>query len=147
MGGISQSAFETLRKLYSEGKVKTFAGEAARSRSTKEEFMKAAQDVGEMPVPSWEWYMNFETEIIPIYRVELAKTDRSSCQKKCDDTTIEKGAIRIGWMDRQSGAYAYVFLLPWWPAQRERERERDGRGTPASCLRLREARYRWMDER
>ena len=124
MGGISQSAFETLRKLYSEGKVKTFAGEAARSRSTKEEFMKAAQDVGEMPVPSWEWYMNFETEIIPIYRVELAKTDRSSCQKKCDDTTIEKGAIRIGWMDRQSGAYAYVFLLPWWPAQRERERER-----------------------
>jgi hypothetical protein len=118
VGGIWQSAFETLRKLYEGGTVKTFAGEAARSRSTKAEFTQAAQDVGSMPVPSWEWYMDFETEIIPIYRVELAKTDRSKCNAKgaakhCDDTAIEKGAIRIGWLDRQSGDYAYVTLWPY----------------------------------
>lgn len=52
-----QAAFETLRKEYEGGKVKTFAGKTARAHPTAAAYTSAEADVGSAPVPSWEFYM------------------------------------------------------------------------------------------
>ena len=53
-----------------------------------------------------------ETEVIPIYRVEVAKSGRSSCvqtgkkAKKCgDEVKIDQGELRVGSFNRESGTY------------------------------------------
>jgi hypothetical protein len=99
-------------------------------------------DFSNMPTPSWEYYEQAAEEAVPTYRVELAKSGRSKCKQKgaakhcCDshpvpssvassittstlvdlaaDEIIEKGEIRIGSINEDSGTYGRWFHLRCW---------------------------------
>eukprot|EP01135_Chromosphaera_perkinsii_P010512 Nk52_evm22s2152 gene=Nk52_evmTU22s2152 len=69
---------------------------------------------------SWDFYFNSTSEEVPLYKVELAKSGRSRCTmksslgKKCYDTTIPKGEIRVGSINEESGTYGRWCHLDCW---------------------------------
>eukprot|EP00978_Attheya_sp_CCMP212_P033783 scaffold138237_cov50-Attheya_sp.AAC.2 len=100
-------------------------------------------DFSNMPTPSWEYYEQAAEEAVPTYRVELAKTGRSKCKQKgtakhcCDahpgapsvaaasattstlvdlvaDEIIEKGEIRIGSINDDTGSYGRWCHVRCW---------------------------------
>ncbi|CAB9505460.1 DNA ligase [Seminavis robusta] len=133
--------FKKIKKLYHRACLKHHpdkGGDAAQFRRVQASFellkeMHAKKNTEAAfrngPPPSWEFYQEAETESVPLYRVELAKSARSKCQasgkaKNCsqpedDDTTgvpekIAKGEIRIGVLNDQSGTYSrWVHLRCW----------------------------------
>lgn len=121
-----QTSFEVLRDLFDKGRVDTFApsaGSGAESApsSSAESYAGVYDDFASMPTPSWEYYYSAAEEAVPTYRVELAKSGRSACKqkgkaKRCamDPPIIDKGEIRIGSMEQESGSYGrWVHLTCW----------------------------------
>jgi hypothetical protein len=149
-----QTSFELLRNLHSGGKgghwlfvecmtgtAAASAGSASTNESRDEEEYDMADydaDFSNMETPSWEYYQQAAEEAVPIYRVELAKSDRSKCSqkgaaKRCfvdthpeepDAATgtlldlaveiIEKDELRIGSINDQSGTYGRWCHLRCW---------------------------------
>jgi hypothetical protein len=117
-----QSAFEVLRELFDCGAVDTFASAPSQSKRTSKEYGSHMGDVSGAPTPSWEYFSAAADEPVPGYRVELARSGRSSCTakggaKKCgssESSVIDKGEIRVGWLDPLSGSYSrWVHLACW----------------------------------
>lgn len=111
-----QTAFELLRTMFEKKKVASF--QTAGDSSTGA-FKDVKKDFERSEMPSWDYYYSAAEESVPTYRVEPAKSGRSACvqkgkAKKCDDPIIEKGEIRIGSMDSQSGTYTRWVHLECW---------------------------------
>lgn len=104
-------AFEALRSLYDTGAVDCFATSASKC--------VGAQTPSDSSMPSWEFYEQAADEPVPTYRVEPAKSDRSKCSakgsaKKCADSCIPKGALRVGWLNAETGTYGRWANLGCW---------------------------------
>jgi len=112
-----QAAFEVLRSMVDKGKVTSFT--ASRKQSTQKAYNKSFEGFEDMPTPSWDFYAAAADEPIPAYRIERARSGRSSCQargiaKACSSEVIEDGEVRIGWINPQSGGYGrWVHLRCW----------------------------------
>jgi hypothetical protein len=72
-------------------------------------------------VPAWSWYAEASQDAVPPYRCEAAKSARSGCKSKlgsvgCQhaEPEIEKGEVRFGSMDAESGAYGRWHHLRCW---------------------------------
>ena len=108
-----------VRDKYEKKTIATFsttAGESSVSTSAYYEQTMHAFDTSDLPMPSWEYYEAAAEELVPAYRVESAKSDRSQCVQKgtaCKHgepkpsaaSFIAKGSTRIGSFDRESGSY------------------------------------------
>ena len=106
-----QSAFEVLREFYDRGRVITFRSEENNQTSTSDVFQNAADS----PPPrsrgdtqSYDYYAEAAEEDVPTYRVEPAKSDRSTCTAKhkaaCGEQKIPKGALRVGQINLEAGS-------------------------------------------
>lgn len=107
-----QRAFEALRALFDRGAIASFGDNAASTS------VDTAVAGSEAEVPSWEFYADAAEEPVPIYRVEPAKSHRSKCTakgaaKKCDGC-IEKGALRVGYLNIETGTYGSWKNLSCW---------------------------------
>lgn len=112
-----QSSFEVLRSLYEGRKVGSFAD--ASHTGFGDAFRNAWGKATGAPTPSWEFYAEAAEVPVPTYRVELAKSGRSKCQKCVKkgagvDPLIAKGEVRIGWMNKESGSYGGFVRLQCW---------------------------------
>lgn len=67
---------------------------------------------GSTNIPSCELYAAAEVEVMPMYMAELAKSGRSKCQY-CY-STIGKGSMRVGSLDRISGSYGKWYHSGCW---------------------------------
>jgi len=112
------AAFEVLRELFEASAIKSFTKENAQS--TADAYKGAKDDLRGMSTPSWEYYAEAAKEVIPTYRVELARSARSRCQargssKQCSEASpfIEKGNSRIGFM-MDGGTYGLWVHLDCW---------------------------------
>ena len=87
-----QSAFEVLREFYDRGRVITFRSEENNQTSTSEAFQNAADYFAAKEArgdtQSRDYYAEAAEEDVPTYRVEPAKSDRSTCTAK------HKGGVR-----------------------------------------------------
>jgi hypothetical protein len=111
-----QTSFEVIRDLFDKGKIKSFA--TAGSQPAKE-YEHMYQDFEAQQTPPWEYYYEAAASQAPAYRVELAKSGRSACKqkgkaKKCVEPTIEKGEVRVGSTDQESGSYGRWNHLACW---------------------------------
>ena len=126
-------AYEILKDMYKKGRVTSFS----KVYENKKDNTKASvnwKDFEDLPTPSWEYFYEAEEEAVPKYRVELAKSGRSTCRQttksavKCRDisiknaivsqeklwTKIPKGDIRIGSLLEKTGTYSrWVHLRCW----------------------------------
>ena len=118
------SSFQTLRDMYTQKTIDSFATSAAQTG--------AFDDFAGMPTASWDFYYEAEQEDVPTYRVEIAKSNRSACAakgkaKKCctlDEPSpkerneqkclIPKGSLRVGHMDKEHGSYGRWKHLNCW---------------------------------
>ena len=69
-------------------------------------------------VPSWEFYSEAAKEDVPGYCVEPAKSGRSKCKqttksaRTCPPNSfIDKGELRVGSMDKESGSYTRWYVI------------------------------------
>ena len=114
----SSARREVLRELYDSDRVpatgfrhyfKAGAAEEARSASARG------------PRQSYEWFAQAAEELVPSYKVEVAKSQRSECQAKGtakqhgDDSFIEKGTLRFGSINEQSGGRVPAHRCPLAP--------------------------------
>lgn len=104
-----QAAFEALRKLFDEAAIESFS--SSLEQSTASEYKGAKDDFKGTSTPSWEYYAEAAKEVTATYRVELARSNRSRCQKS--GNLMEKGTIRIGFM-MESGTYGLWVSLDFW---------------------------------
>ena len=63
-------------------------------------------------VPSYDFFAAEAEEDVPAYCVEPAKSGRSTCVKS--GTKIEKGALRVGSLDKMAGTYGRWAKLDFW---------------------------------
>jgi len=112
------ASFEVLRELFGASAIQSFAAEHAQS--TADSYKEAKDDLRGMSTPSWEYYAEAAKDVIPTYRVELARSARSRCQargstRQCSETApfIEKGGLRIGFM-MEGGSYGLWVHLGCW---------------------------------
>jgi len=110
------AAFEVLREIFESSAIKSFTAEQAQS--TAEAFKDAKDDLRGSSTPSWEYYAEAKKDVIPTYRIEQARSDRSRCQargsaKKCTAPFIEKGTLRIGFM-MEGGSYGLWVRMSCW---------------------------------
>ncbi|KAI8897827.1 hypothetical protein BC833DRAFT_592187 [Globomyces pollinis-pini] len=101
------TAWETIRVIFEKSSISSFAKSASKNASTR-----AYPDSGTFK--SWQFYYDAQEEQVPIYKVELAKSSRSKCAKKCHDQIIDKNEIRIGSIDLESGTYGRWIHLKCW---------------------------------
>ena len=75
-----QAAFDVLKDKKTSGTIGTFASSSAQSSSTSTAFKHASDAAAKAHYPPAGYYEDMRENInVPVYRVELAKTDRSSC--------------------------------------------------------------------
>ena len=113
-----QEAWEVLRALYDEGRVSS-SGWASYFDAEGPRVPVTSGRAASRAVPSWDWFAQAAQEPVPVYMVELARSDRSKCKaapNKCSDSSplIPKGTIRCGSLDLESGGYGRWFHLPCW---------------------------------
>ena len=103
-------AFEALREMFEKKTISSFASSLGKKADVKAANLER----------SWDYYNDAFDVSLPIYKVELAKSSRSKCTqktksaKKCTREEIEKGDVRIGSIDLESGSYArWVHLMCW----------------------------------
>lgn len=104
-----QASFEVLRRLFDSQQVESF--QLAQDESTAESYKGSRADFKDAATPSWEYYAAAAKEDYATYRVELAKSGRSRCQKS--GSLIEKGTVRIGFMT-EAGTYGMFCQLCHW---------------------------------
>lgn len=113
-----QAAFDVLRGLFDSGRVgSSFA--TALGTSTADGYASCVSGFASSAVPSWEFYAAAAAEVVPTYRVELARSNRSACcqqgsAKHCLDPGIDKGEVRIGSLDSEAGTYGRWMHLKCW---------------------------------
>ena len=113
-----QTSFEVLREMVQDGSVGSFAD--ASGRSTADAYSSSYDNHAGRPTPSWEYYSSAAAEAVPIYRTEQAKSGRSKCSqkgkkaKRCSDELIDKGAVRVGTMNMEAGAYGRWVHVQCW---------------------------------
>lgn len=109
-----QAAFDSLRSLYDRAKPGFLFSTSATSSADH------ADEGAPMDVPSWEYYAEAAQEVVPMYRVERAKSARARCQakgsaKQCEaDECIAKDELRVGWMNSETGTYGMWVHLKCW---------------------------------
>ncbi len=108
-------AFERLRHVYEQGLIGLFQKSfSSKSDKFTDGFVPSAS------AKPWEYYFDAQDEPIPICKMEAARSKRSACKqttklaKKCERTDIEKGEIRVGSMDLESGGYGRWNHLMCW---------------------------------
>lgn len=106
----AQASFEVLRKLYDEQSISSFHA-AATTTTTAGDFSGGA-NLNPSTTPSWEFYAAAAEEPVPTYRVERAKSGRSTCAVK--KTYIAKDNFRVGWINTESGKYGGWKNLDCW---------------------------------
>lgn len=104
------ASFEVLREMFNLGKISSFSDSASLGESTN--FESVFSDLNDLPTPSWEYYSRAAREEVPPYRVEPAKSNRSTCQvcKK----KIDAGHLRLGSMLEETGTYTRWHHLECW---------------------------------
>ncbi|KAH8076371.1 hypothetical protein JL721_369 [Aureococcus anophagefferens] len=125
-------AFEVLRGYYDKKKVGSFA--TAAKKETRADFDREATafeaaEAAEGGFKSWDFYYEAAAAEVPLYRVEPARSDRSTCVKTHEP--IPKGAVRVGSMNMEAGAYGRWNILAAW---RVPSRVWEGLPDPASPL-------------
>jgi hypothetical protein len=103
-----QTSFEVLRKVFEDAEITTFAVSLDQPIG---DFYKGAKEDSKGSTPSWEYYAEAAKAVYATYRIELARSNRSRCQKSGE--IMEKGAIRIGFM-LDSGGYGLWTKLENW---------------------------------
>ena len=77
-----QAAFDVLKDKKNSGTVGTFGSSSAQSASTSSAFKHASDAAANCNYPGPEFYENMRENInVPLYRVEIARSDRSICHK------------------------------------------------------------------
>ena len=117
-----QSAFEVLREFYDRGRVITFRSEENNRTSTSDVFQNAADYFAAKEARGdtqpYDYYAEAAEEDVPTYRVEPAKSDRSTCTAKhkasCGEQKIPKGALRVGQINLEAGSYTRWVRLGCW---------------------------------
>ena len=75
------------------------------------------------PIPSWEFYDRAPDELMPKYRVEIAKSGRSRCKRRKTMTKdaphgeidiINRGELRCGSLLEETGSYTRWHHLDCW---------------------------------
>lgn len=133
-----QAAFEVLRELFDNSAVHSFAAEGAQA--TANAYKASKSDLKSASVPSWEYYAEAAKEVYATYKVELARSARSRCQKT--KTFIEKGQVRIGFMLESGGYGLWVHLNSWrvpskvWLGLPDPAKTRDARKFEGSLKRM-----------
>ena len=112
-----QAAFEVVRDLYDSGRVGSFVN--SLNDSTASSFGESESRFAGQPVPSWDYYCAAAEQPVPTYRVERARSNRSSCcqtgnAKSCLDASIAQGEVRIGSLDSEAGTYGRWIHLRCW---------------------------------
>jgi hypothetical protein len=130
-----------IKDMYKKGKVKSFSDVLDNKFDDTTTESVNWKDFEDIPTPSWEFYYEAAEEPVPTYRVETAKSGRSTCRqtvkaavkcrtvslkKKQDEesneiisrndawTKIQKGEIRIGTLFKETGTYTrWVHLRCW----------------------------------
>lgn len=135
-----QASFEVLRRLFDDAAVKSFAAE--QDQATADLYKGTKEDLQGMSTPSWEYYAEAAKEVTATYRVELARSNRSRCQKSGD--FIEKGELRIGFI-LESGSYGlWVHIDSWrvpskiWKGLPDPAKSRNSRKFEKALLRMNE---------
>ena len=98
-----QAAFDVLKDKKNSGTVGTFGSSSAQSASTSSAFKHASDAAANCNYPGPEFYENMRENInVPLYRVEIARSDRSICHKAAPKDGIRerisgyKGSCRFG---------------------------------------------------
>ena len=125
-------SFEVLRGYFDKKKVGSFA--TAAKKETRADFDREATafeaaEAAEGGFKSWDFYYEAAAAEVPLYRVEPARSDRSTCVKTHEP--IPKGAVRVGSMNMEAGAYGRWNILAAW---RVPSRVWEGLPDPASPL-------------
>lgn len=103
-------AFEALREIYEKKSLSSFVSSLGKNAEAKVKNLSR----------SWDYYNDAFDVAVPIYKVELAKSGRSKCTqktksaKKCTSEEIEKGDVRVGSIDLESGSYTRWLHLTCW---------------------------------
>ena len=128
-----QASFEVLRDLFESDAIRSFAQDG--NRPTDRAYAAEFAGFGAKATPSWEFYASAAEEAVPTYRVERAKSGRSTCKakgaaSKCGGALIEMGALRVGSLDEDSGSYGRWVNLTCW---RVPSKIWQGLPDPATC--------------
>jgi hypothetical protein len=112
-------AFQKIRVAFEKRAIDSFSSAASASKTFEGDLHVHSTYTEEFK--SWDFYFNAAEEDVPLYKVELAKSGRSKCvqrgkeAKKCDfPNFIEKGAIRVGSINLESGSYGRWSHLMCW---------------------------------
>lgn len=113
------AAFQKLRVSFEKRAIDSFSSAASASKTFEGDLHVHSTYTEEFQ--SWEFYFHAAEEDVPLYKVELAKSGRSKCvqrgteAKKCDvPNFIEKGALRVGSINLESGSYGrWCHLMCW----------------------------------
>ena len=122
------ASFDVLRIEFEKKNMSTFASAKTDKQSFPSTTSAEYNNIYKTFVPrSWEFYSEAAEERDPPYRVELARSGRSSCVKcteknkravkKGEPTilcTIDQGAVRFGSIDPESGTYTRWIHLDCW---------------------------------
>ncbi|EEH51350.1 uncharacterized protein MICPUCDRAFT_43547 [Micromonas pusilla CCMP1545] len=110
-----RAAFDVLKQKFTDASGGSFSYKTARGSkaSTAKEWKDASATADDTHRPSYDFYAAAAEADMPLYRAELAKSNRSKCnaddgknRHNCkfeDPFKIPKGHVRIGVLDAQSG--------------------------------------------
>lgn len=109
-----RKAFETIRIMFEKRELDSFVSKSAGSqKAMNEAYANAMRNVDtEGRTYSYEFYENAAHSDIPTYRVELAKSNRSTCKKSKEK--IPKGEVRFGNWDVENGGYGRWVHWKYW---------------------------------
>ncbi|KAJ3287982.1 hypothetical protein HDU79_005174 [Rhizoclosmatium sp. JEL0117] len=119
-------SFEDLRHMFAEKLCASFfsaaTAEAAAPprQSARPSQRPRAAPTSRAPPKPFEFYRAAAEELVPQYKVELAKSGRSQCQttisaRPCSaNPFIAKDSIRVGSLDYESGTYSRWIHLDCW---------------------------------
>ena len=112
-----QEAWESVREAHESGQI---AGAWAAYCEGGGAASAPARGARVGVVPSYSWFTAAAAEAVPPYIVEHARSSRSSCTQKSAtfcahlDPLIEKGEVRCGSLDPESGGYGRFMHLRCW---------------------------------
>jgi hypothetical protein len=118
----ARTSFEVLRGLFDSKKVSTFQGIAVQKQNA-DSYNAVYAEFGDVPTPSWDYFYAAASEVVPLYRIEVAKSGRSRCVAKSGRTCTEdpketcfiaQGEVRIGSMLADVGSYTRFVHLQCW---------------------------------
>ncbi len=107
-----QDAWESLRELVDMKKVNPqgFSWYFSAGAGTQRAERVTRGVFGTSAMPSYAWFAEAASENVPGYRVEQAKSNRSSCKARGSAVKhtvelIDAGELRFGSMDAESGEF------------------------------------------